>query len=228
MSDKIQTALACGCPLFCGVAQDVLTDAIRDGGGTLRTYRAGEVVYAPDSPGAPRLGILTDGKASVSTPDPAHNVLLRFLGAGDLFGIANLFSTERFVSTVRAESDCTCLFLTEETVRGLLDTDRRFRENYICYLAGRVRFLNRKIGYLTGGSAERRLALYLAGLGREEITLPCSISTLSELLDLGRASLYRAFDRLTADGWLIRDGKHLRLTDPDAMLLSYENDQSKG
>lgn len=224
----MQTALACGCPLFCGVEQDALATALRDGGAALYTYRAGEVVYAPDSPGAPRLGILTHGKASVSTPDPAHNVLLRFLGAGDLFGIANLFSTERFVSTVRAETDCTCLLISEETVRGLLDTELRFRENYICYLAGRVRFLNRKIGYLTGGSAERRLALYLADFRRTELTLPCSISALSELLDLGRASLYRAFDRLTADGWLVKDGKRIRLTDPDAMLLSYENDQSKG
>lgn len=53
------------------------------------------------------------------------------------------------------------------------------------------------------------------------MTLTESVTSLSDLLNLGRASLYRAFDRLTADGWLIRNGKRLRLTDPDAMLAFY-------
>lgn len=210
------------CPLFCGVDPDRLAAAVAGPDAAAVTVPAGETVDSPASAKAPRLCVLLSGKAAVTTPDPDHNVLLRFLGAGDLFGIANLFSGERFVSTVRAETDCDCLFLSERAVRGLLDADPQFRENYIGYLAGRIRFLNRKIGYLTAGSAERRLALYLAGLGQGEIILRESISALSELLNLGRASLYRAFDRLTADGWLIKNGKHLRLTDPEAMLRFYK------
>lgn len=210
------------CPLFRGISPGAFAHAGACSGVTLKSYPAGETVCSPGTDGAPQLCILTAGKASVSTPDSAHNVLLRHLGAGDLFGIANLFSGERFVSTVKAETACTCLFLPEPAVRMLLDTDQRFRENYIGYLAGRVRFLNRKIGYLTAGSAERRLALYLAGLGTGNVTLTDPISDLSELLDIGRASLYRAFDRLTADGWLVKNGKHLRLTDPDAMLRFYQ------
>lgn len=222
MTTETLLALLEICPLFCGVSPEALAHAGADPGVTFSDYLAGETVYSPASGGAPRLCILTAGKASVSTPDTAHNVLLRYLGAGDLFGIANLFSGERFVSTVKAETACTCLFLPEAAVRTLLDTDPQFRENYIGYLAGRIRFLNRKIGYLTAGSAERRLALYLAGLGQGEVTLTEPISDLSELLDIGRASLYRAFDRLTADGWLIKSGKRLRLTDPDAMLRYYK------
>ena len=71
-------------------------------------------------------------------------------------------------------------------------------------------------------SSGKTTSLYLAGLGQGEIILRESISALSELLNLGRASLYRAFDRLTADGWLIKNGKHLRLTDPKAMLRFYK------
>ena len=82
--------------------------------------------------------------------------------------------------------------------------------------------MNLKIGYLTAGSAERRLALYLYSLGKREFRLTDSISALSELLDIGRASLYRAFDRLREDGFLQKDGRNLCLLDPDAMLDAYK------
>ena len=97
-----------------------------------------------------------------------------------------------------------------------------FRENYIGFLGGRIRFLNRKIGYLTAGSAERRLALYLASLGPGEVRLSIPFSALSELLDIGRASLYRALDRLEADGQIVRHGgRSLTVVNPEALLSAY-------
>lgn len=210
------------CPLFEGIPQETLTQALAGSDAVTTIFSAGETVWAQEQSNEPRLVILAQGKAAVTTPGPGHTVLLRFLHAGDLFGIANLFSDDPSVSTVRAETNCTCLLLSANTVKRLLDTNAQFRKNYIGFLSGRIRFLNKKIGYLTAGSAERRLALYLAGLGTGDITLTESVSSLSDLLNLGRASLYRAFDRLRADGWLIRNGKHLRLTDAEAMLRFYK------
>ena len=220
-TQALLTALEC-CPLFCGVPPEAVTKSLPEDGVSATVFAAGEVIGSPETGAHPHLIVILSGKASVSTPDAGHNVLLRFLGRGDLFGIANLFSGEPFVSTVQAVADCSCVFFSEEAVRRLLDDNSRFRENYIGYLSGRIRFLNRKIGYLTAGSAERRLALYLAGLGHGEVTLTESISSLSELLNLGRASLYRAFDQLTADGFLIKNGKHMILPDPAAMLAHYQ------
>ena len=59
-------------------------------------------------------------------------------------------------------------------------------------------------------------------MNADEITLTVSLSDLSELLDVGRASLYRAFDRLTADGFLQKDGRTVRLIDREAMLRAYQ------
>ncbi len=219
MTDESLRKALLRCPLFGGLSREVLTGSVENA--TVRTYSDGEVIDPADADGTPLLIVLAEGKATAAPSNAGHNVLLRFLGAGDLFGIANLFSDTPTVSKVRASGDCTCLLFSENTVRALLDSDRGFRQNYIGYLSGRVRFLNRKIGYLTAGSAERRLALYLAGLGQGEVTLTESISSLSDLLNLGRASLYRAFDRLTADGYLVKNGKHLTLPDPAAMLAHY-------
>ena len=167
-------------------------------------------------------GVLLSGRATVTTPDPSRTVLLRFLSTGDVFGIANLFSEEKFVSLIHADGSCRCVFFSEKAIGELLDSSRTFREHYIGFLTGRIRFLNRKIGYLTAGSAERRLALYLATLGSGNVRLQDSITSLSDLLNVGRASLYRAFDRLCEDGYLVKNGRNLIIPDSEAMLNAYK------
>ena len=208
-------------PLFGGVEPEILRRVLTGDGVLVRTYGEGDVIRSPDDR-TPLAGLLLAGKAAVTTRDPSRSVLLRYLGAGDPFGIANLFCEEPFVSLIRAVKPCVCLFLSENAVRELLGESPAFRENYIGFLGGRIRFLNRKIGYLTAGSAERRLALYLASLGSGEVRLPVPFSALSELLDIGRASLYRALDRLEADGQIIRHGgRSLTVVNPEALLSAY-------
>ena len=122
---------------------------------------------------------------------------------------------------IRAHGECRVFFLTEAALRRLLEEDHQFLYRYLAFLTGRIQYLNQKIGYLTAGSTERRLALYLASLGKQSVRLEASISALSELLDVGRASIYRAFDKLTEDGFLKKEGRNLTLTNTDAMLKAY-------
>jgi hypothetical protein len=41
-------------------------------------------------------------------------------------------------------------------------------------------------------------------------------------LDIGRASLYRAFDTLIADGCIEKDGRTIRILDPEAITKNYQ------
>ncbi len=207
--------------LFSELDPALLVDAMERFGGKVSVFASGEIILSPDAQ-PPQAGLVLSGKASVTTPDTAHAVLLRFLKSGDLFGIANLFSSEPFVSRICAENACRCLFLSQEAFAYLLDASPSLRRAYVGFLSDRIRFLNRKIGYLTAGSAERRLALYIASLGEGTVRLQDSITSLSELLNLGRASLYRAFDRLIRDGFLTKNGKELTVHDPKAMLDAYK------
>ena len=127
------------------------------------------------------------------------------------------------MSKIYADGACRCIFFSQESISRLLEQSDVFRRNYICFLSNRIRFLNRKISYLTAGSAERRLALYLLSFEKREVELEDSISSLSDLLNLGRASLYRAFDKLCEDGHLIKDGKKLTVLNPKAMLSAYQS-----
>ena len=206
-------------PMFAGMEESVLRELMTAGMAELRSFAVGELLLPENTD--PKAGLILSGKASVTTPNEDRAVLLRYLGTGDLFGIANLFSKDPFVSQIRATKPTKCFLLSEGGVKLLLRESEAFREHYVAFLGNRIRFLNRKIGYLTAGTAERRLALYLSSLGAGKVVLPISISDLSELLDIGRASLYRALDRLEADGYLNRTGKEWTLPDPDVLRHAY-------
>ena len=169
-----------------------------------------------------KAGIFLLGEAIVTTADDSKNALLRFFTAGDFFGIANLFTNEDYVSSIRAKKKCRVFFFTEEAIRELLESDKTFLYNYLGFLTGRICYLNRKIRYLTAGSAERRLALYLSSFKSETVELDASLSSLSELLDIGRASLYRAFDTLISDGYIEKNGRTIHLLAPEAMNKDYQ------
>ncbi|MBR3894955.1 MAG: Crp/Fnr family transcriptional regulator [Clostridia bacterium] len=208
-------------PLFDGVdlrrAREILVEA----GGRSESFADGDVILSPHSD-EKAAGILLSGSAVVTTPDPSKNTLLRYLGVGEPFGIANLFCDAPYISLIRAHGSARVFLMPERAIKRLLEEDHAFLYQYLGFLSGRIRYLNRKIGYLTAGSAERRLALYLASLGKETVRLSESISALSDLLDVGRASLYRAFDKLTDDGFIAKDGRTIHLLDIDGMLAAYQ------
>jgi len=219
LSEKeLKTVLECD--LFRNSAPQTLVGVFESCNCACVTYPDGAPIRSPDDPER-GIGIILSGKASVTTPSATHAALLRFLGHGEMFGIANLFSTDPYISIIRAEGECRIFHVTETAIRRLLETESDFLYRYLAFLSGRIRYLNRKIGFLTAGSAEQRLALYLASFGSDTVRLEDSISSLSELLDVGRASLYRAFDRLTEDGFIRKEGRSITLLDRERMQKAY-------
>lgn len=207
-------------PLFSVLDKGVAEETLRQHGSHEEVIKAGDVILSPQST-QKTVGIILSGKVNVTTPDPQHSVLLRNLTEGDVFGIANLFTKEPYVSIIRAINVCRVLYIPEEAMRKLLEADHAFYYRYLEFLSQKICFLNKKIGYLTAGSPERRLSLYLVSLGENPVSLPLSISSLCEVLDTSRASLYRAFDRLSEDGFIKKDGRVFHLIDSEAMLRSY-------
>lgn len=208
-------------PIFSGVDSLSVPELFERHGCRAVDFEDGEVILSQNE-NSHKAGIILTGDATATTTDDSKNTLLRFLKAGDFFGIANLFTNEDYVSSIRAKKRCRVFFFTEDAIRDLLETDKTFLYNYLGFLSGRICYLNRKIRYLTAGSAERRLALYLSSFNTDTIELDASLSSLSELLDIGRASLYRAFDTLTADGYIEKDGRTIRLINPEAMIQGYQ------
>ena len=208
-------------PIFRGVNLTNAVELFEREGCQVVDFEDGDTILSQGD-NSRKAGIFLSGEAVATTCDDSKNTLLRFFESGDFFGIANLFTNEDYVSSIRAKKKCCVFFFTEKAIRELLETDTTFLYNYLEFLSGRICYLNRKIRYLTAGSAERRLALYLSSFNQDTIELDASLSSLSELLDIGRASLYRAFDTLIADGYIEKNGRSIRLLAPDAMSRDYQ------
>ena len=147
------------------------------------------------------------------------------LESGDTFGVANLFSsTEQFVSLIVAKKACRVLFFSEETVALLLREDTTFCMNYIHFLSDRICFLNTKISCFTAGSPERKLAFFLLSCAddkMEQYSLSINSNSLSDMLNVGRASLYRAFDCLVSEGLIQKQGKQITVLNKNALKDRY-------
>ena len=208
-------------PIFKGVDSTHANEVFEKHNWRAVDFEDGEIILS-QSEASRKAAIFLSGEAVATTSDDSKNALLRFFKVGDFFGIANLFTNQEYVSSIRAKKKCKVFFFTEEAIRELLETDKTFLYNYLGFLSGRICYLNQKIRYLTAGSAERRLALYLSSFEKDTIELDASLSSLSELLDIGRASLYRAFDTLTADGYIEKNGRTIRLLAPDVMIRAYQ------
>ena len=170
------------------------------------------------------LGVLLSGKLQILSADEERTVVLRNAAAGHVFGAASLFWESRApVSRLIAQRECSLLLLERDAVRGLLVADPAFMDAYLRFLAERVHFLNGKIRAFTAGSTERRLALWLAEHTEDGRVRAPSLSTLADLLDIGRASLYRALDKLEAEGLIARNGREIAVPCVQALLQKYHS-----
>lgn len=176
------------------------------------------------SPGQQKdaLYVLCEGSAIAYSADADKQVLLRSFVPYEIFGISNLFTDQPFATRIVAKTDCKVLLLHKDFLTYLIDNDSKVRYQYIALLAKKTLFLNQKISCLTAGSAEQRLAYWLDAHATNGIVLlELPMNALCTALDIGRASLYRAFDKLEQDGFISKEHKTVRIIDRDRMLHHY-------
>lgn len=171
------------------------------------SFARGESIYAPDDyPKA--LGVVLQGRAEAVAARRDSAVLNAF-GPGAVFGAASLFGGKAYVARVRAAADCRVQFLPEDTLRAWFLAEPQMALNYMAFLTDRVRFLNGKIAVYTCEGVSGKLYSWLCANGDGDGALPkLSMTKLAATLNMGRTSLYRAFDELEKQNLLVRkDGK---------------------
>lgn len=167
----------------------------------------GEVLYSPER-FQRCLGLVLSGRVRVSRKE----LFVAVLEKGDWFGAAALF-TERdeFPSTLTALTECTVLFIPQQTIKQLMSRWPQAGENYVRYLSGRIGFLSDRLNSLAAGSAEEKVEQFLLRSADETGVFTGSATAIAQALGLGRASIYRAFETLEGRGVITRDGKHICL-----------------
>ena len=195
--------------LFKNADIKILNEVFEKHGCSRVRYKSGESIFTDDR-NENKIGIIEKGQATVFSED--KSAILRNLYANDAFGVATLFSNQmNFVSNIIAKTPCTVFFISADVMKELFERDSNIMFNYIQFLSQRIQILNKRISCFTAGSSEKRLYFFLDGMKNVENTvkLDMSMSSLSEMLDIGRASLYRAFEKLESDGFIKKEGKKI-------------------
>lgn len=207
--------------IFLGISEGVLTKYVYLRG-ELKTFEPGEVMMdfsAPDS----GIGILAGGRGVIYSSDEGKNMLMRFVSAGDSVGVASMFTTSPLRTRLIACGDIPSkiFLLPRAAFLELLNYDSTgvLRNNLLTFLSDRISFLNGRIACVTGGSAERRLALFIKSSPDNggTVYIGMSMKALASALDIGRASLYRAMDALTEAGIVSRDGNSITILAPERL-----------
>ena len=213
---KLKLQLVASTFLFQNVDEFTVERMIADDRCEIKQYDKGSVIF-DEGHFIRSLGVILSGEVRVekNTAD-GKRMKMSNMGPGGCFGAAAMFHERgRYLNVITAEKTTEILFLSEGLITWAMQRDPVITENYIRYLSDRIWFLNAKIAALTAGSAEQRVAVYLL----EHDGASSSMTDLSSILNIGRASLYRALDDLEAQGLISRGNKVIQIKNEEGLRL---------
>lgn len=206
------------CALFRGLDRKQISQRLEECAAIEQAFSQGDEIHT-EKDGKQSFGILLAGSLTVYAAGEELTPLNR-LKAGSVFGVSALFGSPGANTRICAESPGAVLFIGETQAETLWE-DRIIRRNLISFLTNRICFLNRKIASFTAKGAEGKLARHLSQCADANGT--CTVDSYSHLakeLHLGRASLYRAMDKLEAEGFIRREKKAIYLLCPESFSRS--------
>lgn len=164
--------------------------------GELIEFTTGDIVCEKH---ASMLGIVVSGRFDIKNSD-GSGVLMNTVRAGGVFGAASVFCGGNDVSEIKAMTKSKVLFLSNEKLCAIFESDSAVAVRYLRFLSERIEFLNKKIVSFTAARADSAMAGYIldASCGKDEIKLNCSAA--AKRLGIGRTTVYRALRELEEDG----------------------------
>ena len=193
--------------IFKDADEKLLTNVLNTYGKSV-SYSKNDTVFSRETY-SPVICIIIKGEARVSKGE----TVISHLKDGEIFGAAFLYNQSyEFENTVTALTPLKVVIIEKSGVDELIKCDSSISFNYISYLSERIGFLNSKIEGYTKPSAEEKLLLYLqknADINNGKCEISVSMTELSHVLQISRASLYRVIEALEQQGKICRDGKKI-------------------
>lgn len=205
------------CILFENSPEALFEELLSSGKYSIISYVRGDKIFSPEN--APRsLAIILKGTAEVSKSTGRGTLYMSSLTAGKISGMSCLFGeTGSFPTTVRAKESMRVLFIEKQQLMSLFSAYPDILEKYLSLLSRKICFLNEKIESISAPDVKEALRSYLIDASQKQnsctFSLPVSVQKLSSVLSVGRTSLYRAFDELTEEGFLTKNGKVITITE---------------
>ncbi len=200
-----------GTVLFSDVGEEWIRSWLCRANVLISEYETGEYLFRKGDT-SNRFCVLLRGSADVNRVSSDGLMHMSTLKKNDLFGAASLCGkNESFVTDIRCNERARALIIPEEEMLNLLSENRKVLQNYLSYLNGRIRFLNKRLDAFSKNSVSARLMTYLETESVDRIYRVKSFTKLSESLCISRATLYRALDALELEHKIQKNGKQIIL-----------------
>ncbi len=205
-------------PIFKGIDEATISKHLTNENVSIHTFEPSSVIIAPDNKKS-QICIVVSGTVEILCNNSEHKVLLKTSGIGTIFGVANLYAdNETFPSIVSSKTETKILMIDKQIFKSMLEAEPQILNNFIVFLSNKVIYLNKKIASYTAGNNEKKLAYFLAENEiNGVISTTVSISDIAVMLDMGRASLYRAFDKLERENIISRNGRKIYITNKEKL-----------
>ncbi len=175
-------------------------------------FKKGDIIYSAEKfPNA--IGFIKSGTA-VAVTNNDKSLLMKTFTEGNCFGAAAVFNEGKsYISTIRAKTDMEIIFLSEKLLKEIFKKFPICAINYISFLSDKIRFLNQKLGLLSCSNTEDTVFNYILSIADEDniSNLPKSMTQLTKMLGISRASLYRSLDDLQAKGYILRQENKVKV-----------------
>lgn len=207
------------CPIFSNISKEDLC-TIAEKYASLSVCEKHEIIFSENNY-TRSLVIIIKGSASVTKQSSNSKILMSILKKGDIFGMATLFyEEENYLTQITALEKVTLAVFSKENVQKIFSDYPAVSENYITILSEKIHFLNKKISTYTKSETIQKVASFILQYANGDKTfsdLPYSITSIADALNVGRASVYRAFDTLENDSVIKREGKKIKILDLSAL-----------
>lgn len=208
-------------PLFKTLDRSLCDGWIKSGSAKVLSFDKGKAVMTEENFSRCLIVILKGSAAVVKTGLDGHRTVINLLRCGNVFGMATLFfEQEEYPSEIITEEPCRMAFFPKELVEKAFSSSPEFSKAYVTLLSQKIHFLNARLGTFAEGEVPERLLRWVQEVsgGKTEFLLPCPVSRVAEIIGVGRASLYRAFALLEAEGVLKKSEKSIVILNPERVF----------
>ena len=208
------------CFLFNGIGKNDIKKCMDEAVITTEIFKKGDIIYSPKT-FTKRLGIIVSGECFINRINIDNTrVPIKRIARLDPFGITAVFSKEdEFPTEIVATKECTVAFIDEKSLLMMIGFSPRIALNVITLLTDRIAFLNKRVAELSSGDCENKLSRYLYDQykksGACELNFNCKKT--AELLNIGRASLYRSIKKLVDTGLIEYENGMITIKDPNGL-----------
>lgn len=217
-------------PLFEGLPQadvEAILAAARR-----RVYDADEfVVYQGDAANA--VYMVARGQVRLGQLESdGQEVLIRFLGPGDIFGAVAAFKEATVPVSAQTVEPAEVLAWDRAVIRPLVERYPRLSLNLMTILAGRIQEMRERIGDLQTQRVERRIARALLRLAQQVgqrtetgvlINLPLSRQDLAEMTGTTLYTVSRVLSQWEADGIVKSGRERVEILRPHSLVTIAED-----